>query len=319
MWWHAPSGPGARCGRLTAATPKPLAPHQCGELCPTGGAQLAALSSTGRGTSWLAPAFPGCAPEGDGWALTGGQWWRGRATAARTGDARGAGTWRDWRRGAGTSGGEIPAESVGAGRGADSYLRRRTRRRRKEGTRHGLTDEGLRGRGQRARRGDSQRAAVAARAPPDADVAWRGHDAGGHGGLGHRDPVPPPLADVVRGGSSLPAPGGTVGALPRIGRQHRRRPGSHCRAPPVPSRSADCQPADCQPADCTSQPTTGQPGTGRERASSGTTSWGTTSWGTTGWSSTGRSSLWRAGTASAQRRPSSQPPDCPAGIPRRPR
>jgi len=72
------------------------------------------------------------------------------------------------------------------------------------------------------------------------------------------------------------------------------------------------------------QPGTGQPGTGRERADSGTTSWsttswGTTSWGTTGWGSTGRGSLWRAGTASAQRRPSSQPPNCPAGIPRRPR
>ncbi len=62
------------------------------------------------------------------------------------------------------------------------------------------------------------------------------------------------------------------------------------------------------------QPGTGQPGTGRERAGSGTTSWGNT-----GWGSTGRSSLWRAGTASAQRRPSSQPPNCPAGIPRRPR
>ena len=91
-----------------------------------------------------------------------------------------------------------------------------TRRRRKEGTRHGLTDESFRGRGQHARRGDSQRAAVAARAPPDADVAWDGHDTGGHGGLGHRDPARS-LAGAVRGGSSLPAPGGTVGALPAIG------------------------------------------------------------------------------------------------------
>jgi hypothetical protein len=74
----------------------------------------------------------------------------------------------------------------------------------------------------------------------------------------------------------------------------------------------------------TSQPTTGQSGTGRERVGSGTTSRGTTNsgttgWGATGWGSTGRGSLWRAGTASAQRRPSSQPPNCPAGIPRRPR
>jgi len=73
-----------------------------------------------------------------------------------------------------------------------------------------------------------------------------------------------------------------------------------------------------------SQPTAGQPGTGRDRVGSGTTSWGTTNsgttgWGATGWGSTGRGSLWRAGTVSAQRRPSGQPPNCPAGIPRRPR
>ena len=73
-----------------------------------------------------------------------------------------------------------------------------------------------------------------------------------------------------------------------------------------------------------SQPTAGQPGTGRDRVGSGTTSWGTTNsgttgWGATGWGSTGRGSLWRAGTVSAQRRPSGQLPNCPAGIPRRPR
>jgi hypothetical protein len=84
----------------------------------------------------------------------------------------------------------------------------------------------------------------------------------------------------------------------------------------------------------TSQSTTGQPGTGRERAGWGTTNWGTTNWGTTNWGTTnwgspgrgspgrgslGRGSLWRAGTPSTQRRPSSQPPNCPTGIPRRPR
>jgi hypothetical protein len=118
-----------------------------------------------------------------------------------------------------------------------------TRRRRKEGTRHALTDESIRGRGQRAGSGDSQRAAGAAHAPPAADVTGRGHDTGDHGCLGDRAAAGRPATGARRGGAPLPAAGRPVAGLPRIGGQHRRHPGSHCRAPPVPSRPAGYRPA----------------------------------------------------------------------------
>lgn len=119
-----------------------------------------------------------------------------------------------------------------------------TRRRREEGTRHGLTDESVRGCGQRAGRGDSQRHAVAAYPPPAADVTGPGYDTGDHGCFGYRAAAGRPATRAGRqGGVPLPAPSGPSTGLPRIGRQHRRHPASHGWAPPVPSWPTGCRPA----------------------------------------------------------------------------
>ena len=71
--------------------------------------------------------------------------------------------------------------------------------------------------------------------------------------------------------------------------------------------------------DGTSPSGTGQDGTSPSGTGQGTTGQGTIGQGGTGQANTGPGSWWRAGPPAAQRRPASQPRNCPTTIPRRPR
>ncbi len=71
--------------------------------------------------------------------------------------------------------------------------------------------------------------------------------------------------------------------------------------------------------DGTSPSGTGQDGTSPSGTGQGTTGQGTIGQGGTGQANGGPGSWWRAGPPAAQRRPASQPRNCPTTIPRRPR